>query len=82
MCDMNKMNGQSFTAQKLGLKSSQGSESLFCTGVKHLFGQGIGRGRMAGIQTTLPRFLPGWMGTDTDNADQSFGTLDGLAKLT
>jgi hypothetical protein len=40
------MNGQSFTAQKLGLKSSQGSESLFCDRVKHLFGQGIGRGRM------------------------------------
>jgi hypothetical protein len=45
MGDMNKMNGQSFTAQKLGLKSSQGSESLFGTGVKHLFGQGIGRGK-------------------------------------
>jgi hypothetical protein len=39
---MHKMNGQSFTAQKLGLKSSQGSETLFFTGVKYLLVQGIG----------------------------------------
>jgi hypothetical protein len=39
---MHKMNGQSFIAQKMGLKSSQGSETLFSTGVKYLLGQGIG----------------------------------------
>jgi hypothetical protein len=40
---MNKMNGQSFIAQKLGLKCSQGSESLFGGRVKHLLAQGIGQ---------------------------------------
>jgi hypothetical protein len=54
MSDMNKMNGQSFTAQKLGLKSSQGSGTLFGGGVKHLFGQGIGRGRMG--PANIPTF--------------------------
>src|SRR4051794_34618371 len=43
---MHKMNGQSFTTQKVELKCSEGSETLFCTVVKHLLGQGIGRGRM------------------------------------
>jgi hypothetical protein len=35
------MNGQSFTTQKLGLKSSQGSGTLFCTRVKYLLVQGV-----------------------------------------
>jgi hypothetical protein len=42
---MNQVNGQSFIAQKLGLKSSQGSESLFGGRVKHLL---VGSGYWAG----------------------------------
>jgi len=36
---MHRVNGQSFIARKIGLKSSQGSETLFGTGVNYLMGQ-------------------------------------------
>lgn len=36
---MHKMNRQTFIAQAIGLKCSQGSETLFDTGVNYLLGQ-------------------------------------------
>jgi hypothetical protein len=62
--DMNQVNGQSFIAQKLGLKSSQGSESLFGGRVKHLLVQGIGQGRTAFRLISGPDFAEkrlGWV---------------------
>jgi hypothetical protein len=41
---MHKMNRQTFIAQEIWLKCSQGSETLFGSGVNYLLGQVMGAG--------------------------------------